>query len=177
MSAVLYPVAANADAALAAPQGRAVREREAERLAGEPVVFVREYVGPVFKSEEAALDAYAGRLDDERPGSGRTMVPPQDRWCELKPIAERGLIPFTGKHTAWRLSVAYWRTASGLAHRPQMEQARKARRSASAEALDARDLTLLADQPLQPLQPQKALDIGLFEVRLPENPQIIVADE
>lgn len=176
MTAVLYPVAANADAALAAPKGRAAREREAERLAGEPVMFVREFVGPVFRTEEAALDAYAGRLNDDRPGASR-VVGPESRWCELKPIAERGLIPFTGKHTAWRLSVGYWRTASGMAHRPEMEQARKARKAAGAEALDAKDLTLLADQPLKPLQPQKALDIGLFEARLPENPEIIVADE
>jgi hypothetical protein len=64
-----------------------------------------------------------------------------------------------------------------MAHRPQMEQARQARRRAEAAALDAKDLTLLAEQPLQPLYPQKALDIGLFETRLPENPDIIVADE
>ncbi len=177
MSAVLYPVAANAEAALASPQGRAVREREAQSVAGEPVHFVREFTGPVFKTEDAALDAYAGRVDDERPGM-RRMIPAPDRFCELKPIAERGMIPFTGKHTAWRLSVAYWRTASGDALRPQMDQARKARRSRqAAEALDTRDLIALTDQPLQPLQPQKALDIGLFEIRLPENPDIIMPDE
>ena len=167
MSAILYPIAANAEAALAAPTGRAAREREAENLVGEAVAF---------KTQSAALDAYAGRLDDEREGR-RRMIAPQDRYCELKPIVERGLIPFSGRHTAWRLSVAYWRTASGMAHRPQMEQARQARRRAEAAALDAKDLTLLAEQPLQPLYPQKALDIGLFETRLPENPDIIVADE
>ena len=177
MSAVLYPVAANAEAALAAPQGRAAREREAQGLAGEPVAFVREFTGPAFKSEDAALDAYRGKIDDHRPGR-LTMVAPQDRFCELKPIAERGMIPFTGKRVAWRLSVAYWRQASGDALRPAMEQARKARRArAAAEALDTRDLIALTDQPLQPLRPQKALDIGLFEVRLPENPDIIVPDE
>jgi hypothetical protein len=176
MSAILYPIAANAEAALAAPTGRAAREREAENLVGEAVAFVREFTGPVFKTQSAALDAYAGRLDDEREGR-RRMIAPQDRYCELKPIVERGLIPFSGRHTAWRLSVAYWRTASGMAHRPQMEQARQARRRAEAAALDAKDLTLLAEQPLQPLYPQKALDIGLFETRLPENPDIIVADE
>jgi len=31
-------------------------------------VFVTEAVGPAFASREEALDAYAGRLDDERPG-------------------------------------------------------------------------------------------------------------
>ena len=176
MSAILYPVAANAEAALAAPRGRAAREREAETVAGEAVMFVREFTGPVFKTEGAALDAYAGRLDDDRPEQWRAVAP-EDRYCELKPVAERGLIPFTGKHTVWRLSVGYWRTASGLAERPQMEQARKTRRAAGAEAMDARDLANLTEQPLKPLQPQKALDIGLFETRLPENPEIIVADE
>jgi hypothetical protein len=177
MSAVLYPVAANAEAALAAPLGRAAREREAQGVAGEPVHFVREFTGPAFKTEAAALDAYAGRIDDERPGQ-RRMISSEDHFCELKPIAERGMIPFTGKHTAWRLSVAYWRTASGDALRPPMEQARKTRRSKqAADTLETRDLVALTDQPLQPLQPQKALDIGLFEVRLPENPGIIVADE
>ena len=76
MSAVLYPVAANAEAALASPQGRAVREREAQSVAGEPVHFVREFTGPVFKTEDSALDAYAGRVDDERPGT-RRMIPAQ----------------------------------------------------------------------------------------------------
>jgi hypothetical protein len=159
------------------PLGRAAREREAEGVAGEAVHFVREFTGPVFKTEAAALDAYAGRVDDERPGQ-RRMIPSPDRFCELKPIAERGMIPFSGKHTAWRLSVAYWRTASGDALRPPMEQARKTRRNRqAAETLDTRDLIALTDQPLQPLHPQKALDIGLFEVRLPENPAIIVPDE
>ena len=176
MSAVLYPIAPNAEVALAAPQGRAAREREAEVKAGEPVMFVREFTGPVFKTEDAALDAYAGRLDDFRDGA-RNFLGPEDRFCELKPVAERGLIPFTGKHTVWRLSIGYWRTASGFAEKPQMEQARKAKKRAEAAAMDARQLSLLADQPLQPMHPQKALDIGLFEVRLPENPDIIVADE
>ena len=176
MSAVLYPIAPNAEAALTAPRGRAARERDAEVKAGEAVMFVREFTGPVFKSEDAALDAYAGRLDDDRDGR-RTFIGPEDRYCELKPVAERGLIPFTGRHTVWRLSIGYWRMASGLAERPQMEQARKARKRAEAAAMDARELSMLAEQPLKPLFPQKALDIGLFEVRLPENPDIIVADE
>jgi len=176
MSAVLYPVAPNAETALAAPRGRAAREREAEILAGEAVAFVREFTGPVFKTEAQALDAYAGRLDDDRP-EGRRTVAPEDHYCDLKPVSERGLIPFTGRHTVWRLSIGYWRMASGAAERPQMEQARKARKRAEAAALDARDLSVLADQPLQPLHPQKALDIGLLEVRLPENPEIIVADD
>ena len=173
---ILYPVAPNAEAALNAPRARAAREREAERLAGEAVSFVREFTGPVFKTRAAGLDAYAGRLDDDRPQS-RGGVAPEDRFCELKAIAERGLMPFSGKHTAWRLSVAYWRMASGAADRPLVEQARAARRRRQAEVLGASDLAAMAEQPLRPLHPQKALDIGLFEVRLPENPELIMPDE
>ncbi|HUO21281.1 MAG TPA: hypothetical protein VMU59_02050 [Caulobacteraceae bacterium] len=173
---VLYPVADNAQAALAAPKGRVARERDAERMAGEAVMFVSEFVGPTFKSEEAALDAHAGLLDDDRPGR-RRMIGPEDRYCELKPIVDRGMNPFAGRRTAWRLSVSYWRTLSGMSDRPHMEQARKARKKAEAAELDPQALAVLAEQPLQPLHPQKALDIGLFEVRLPENPAIIVADE
>ena len=51
---ILYPIAANAEAALRQPKGRAAREREAERLAGEPVAFVRELTGPSFRSEDEA---------------------------------------------------------------------------------------------------------------------------
>jgi len=35
----------------------------------------------------------------------------------------------------------------------------------------------MARQPLRPVEPQRALDIGLFETRLPENPSIVVPDE
>jgi hypothetical protein len=173
---VLYPVAANAQAALAAPVGRAARERDAETLAGEPVTFVREFTGPVFKSEDAALDAWAGKVDDDRPGRLSAM-PIENRFCELKAIVDRGINPFAGRRSAWRLSIGYWRTLSGAADKPAMEQARKARKTAQAAEMDAQALSALAEQPLQPLHPQKALDIGLFEVRLPENPNIIVADE
>ena len=171
MSAILYPVAATAEAALTAPRGRAARESEAERLAGQQVNFVREFTGPVFRTLEAARYAYAGRLDDEG-----CQLAPEDRFCELKPLAERGRLPFTGRHTVWRLSVSYWRIGEAP-ERPELAQARKLRRSRKAEAIDPSDLVAIAHQPLRPIQPQKALDMGLFEVRLPENPDIIVPDE
>lgn len=176
MSAILYPIAANAEAALTGPKGRAAREREAERVAGEPVAFVREFTGPSFKSEAEARAHYAGRLDDERPGS-RVTIAPEDRFCDLKPIAQRSRMPFTHPHTVWRLSVGYWRIGEAAAPDGETVQARKARRQKTGEAPDAETLEAMANQPLQPIKPQKALDIGLFEVRLPENPGIIVADE
>lgn len=194
---VLYPVADNAEAALHAARGHAAREREAEAMAGGAVVFVTEAVGPAFESAEAAMDAYAGRLDDERAGKVHS-VPPERRWCALRPVAAPGRggkprvaqpvapiyrdgrrWPAPKDHqapTLWRLSVSYWKVA-GPAVEPAHPPARKLRRDAGASRLQAEALKHLADQPLRPAQPQQALDIGLFERRLPENPSIIVPDE
>ena len=191
MTAILYPVAANADQALSQPKARAAREREAERTVGEPVVFCSEAAGPAFATREAALDAYQGRLDDERTGFTPAV---EDRFCRLVEqfVAEPGR-PRPGPvkpayadgrrwpdpsprppRTAWRLLVSYWRIAS--AERPlEAPQARQARRSRAQ--LDAADLRANARQPLRPVEPQQPLDIGLFEARLPENPSIVVPDE
>lgn len=175
---ILYPIGSSAEEALAKPKGRAAREREAERLVHEPVAFVREFTGPTFKTEDEARAHWAGRLDDERAGS-RVSIVPEDRFCDLKPIAQRSRVPFTHPHTVWRLQVGYWRIgeASATAVQRKQDQARKARRQKTGDAPDAETLEAMANQPLQPIKPQKALDIGLFEVRLPENPGIIVADE
>ncbi len=192
MSAILYPVAANAEAALARPQGRAAREREAQALAGAPVRFVTEPTGPGFASREAALDAYAGRLDDARPGHGVTVAP-EDRYCALAPRIEpagAGAAPveptFTGGRrwpkavargpTVFRLMISYWKLGEGAAETPE-EQARAMRRRAEAAALDAGQLRALAQQPLRPFKPQQPLDAGLFEMPAPEAPHILIPDE
>jgi hypothetical protein len=189
---VLYPVAANAEAALVAPLGRAARESEAALLAAGEVEFVTEPAGPAFASYEAALDAYAGRVDDERPGCGPVQA--QDRYCALREViapdagrAPRPLKPSyrAGRRwpepkppppTVWRLSVSYWRVVDA-ARFAQLQQARKARRAAGAEALDAKTLRALSQQPLRPVRPQQPLDVGLFEVSPPEAPHIIMPDE
>src|SRR5437762_3500892 len=85
MSAIRYPVAPNAEAALNAPLGRAAREREAKSIAGRDVVFITDPVGDSFESREAALDANPGRLDDDRAGR-ISQVAPEDRFCELREI-------------------------------------------------------------------------------------------
>ena len=59
MTAILYPVAANAEQAMAGPLGRAAREREAAGVAGEAVVFTTDPAGPAFATREAAVEAYA----------------------------------------------------------------------------------------------------------------------
>src|SRR5665213_2475442 len=92
MTAIRYPVAQNAEAAFSAPMARAARASEAEALAGAAVEFVSEAAGPAFDSREAALGAYAGRLDDERP-EHRTTIEPEDRYCALIEMAAGPLAP------------------------------------------------------------------------------------
>ena len=176
MSAILYPIAASAEAALTAPEGRAAREREAERLAAAPVCFVRELTGPTFRSEEEARAHHAGRLDDDR-ADRRVNLPSEDRFCELKAIVQRSRVPFAPPHTAWRLSVAYWRTGDPAPAQAEAPQARKVRRQKAGLAPDAEALEAIVRQPLRPIRPQQPLDIGLFERRLPESPHIVVPDE
>lgn len=173
---ILYPIASGVDAALSSPIGRAAREREAERVAREAVAFVREFTGPVFKDEGEARSHWAGRLDDDRPGQ-RISLAPEDRFCELKPIIHRSRIPFAPPHTVWRLSVAYWRTGEPPGPDAEAPQARKARRQKEGPAPAGETLEALANQPLRPIKAQQPLDIGLFEVRLPEAPHIVVPDE
>lgn len=176
---VLHPVATNAAAALAAPLGRAAREREAAALAGGEVRFTVEATGPAFATRDAALAAWGARVE---PGT------PEDRWCELRETtAERRApmrpafqdgrrwpAPQKAPATVWRLSVAYWRVV-GADEAAPLDQARALRRKTAD--LDAKTLRRLARQPLQPVRPQQPLDLGLFEARLPENPDIVVADE
>jgi hypothetical protein len=176
VSAILYPIAADAMSALTAPRGRAARERDASVAVGVPVAFAREFAGPVFKSEDEARATYAGRLDDERPAT-RAMIAPEDRFCELKPVAQRGRMPFSGVHTVWRLSVGYWKISQAQAERPDMPQARKTRRDRTGEVPDGETLDALAHQPLRPIKAQQPLDIGLFEVRMPEDPARWMPDE
>jgi hypothetical protein len=186
---VLYPVADNAEQALAAPKGRAARVRDARRLAGGEVVFVTEKVGPDFATRDAALDANVGRLDDERPGRV-VQVPPEDRYCAIVETAKsrtpapvepafvegrRWPIPARPPRTSFRLAVSYWRV--GAADAKPAPQARAIRRKSDAAGLDASQLRALAQTPLRPVKPQQPLDIGLFEAPAPEAPHILIPDE
>ena len=195
MTAVLYPVAASAQQALSAPLGRAARQAEAEVLAADAVAFVSEAVGPAFATREAALDAFVGRIDDERPGRART-VPPEDRFLDLREVisgpaprrrsppmrpsyqdGRRWPPPAPPPQTVWRLSVSYWRVrqagAAVLEPPPGDQQVRRR----PVTPADARELRRRLDQPLQAVKPQQALDIGLFEFRLPDAPHIVMPDE
>lgn len=188
MTAILYPVAANAEQALLRPLGRAGRKSEALRRAGEDVIFATDTVGPAFASRAAALDAYPGRVDDERTGS---VPDPADRFCRLieqlaegaprpRPVeptfvdGQRWPTPPRPPQTVWRLSISYWRIAT--AERPlDAPQARQARRSKQGLAPDT--LQAIARTPLRPVKPQQPLDIGLFEIRPPDAPHIVMPDE
>ena len=175
MTAILYPVAANAEQALAAPLGAAEREREAEHLAGQAVVFTTDPTGPAFATREAALAAYGPdepwrRLSEQiLPGQ---KLPRAEATCE---DGRRWAAPSRPPpRTAWRLMVSYWRIAT--AERPiQAPQAHAARRA--RQPLDPQTLQAIARQPLRPIAPQHPLDIGLFEVRPPEAPHIVMPDE
>ena len=189
MSAILYPIAANADRALAQPVGRAARASQAQTLARGEVVFVTQEVGPAFATKAEALAVYLGRVDDEDKGR---FLQASDRYCTLRELVGKGgprklkqakatlkdghrwSPPPAPPPTVWRLSISYWRI-KGPDEIAAMAQARKARRS--AEPLDAAALLALTRQPLAPLQPQQPLDIGLFEFRPPEAPHLIIPDE
>ena len=195
MSAVRYPIAANSTAALSAPLGRAARASDAAVLAGGAVVFVSEPAGPSFPSREAALDAFGGRIDDERPGHVAS-VQPEDRFCELRELAEqpprrpgkslppapiyrdghRWAPPPPRPATVWRLSVSYWKlskAAAPILESPEVVAARKR----AALPNDAQSLRERLGEPLRPVKPQQPLDVGLFEFRPPEAPHIIMPDE
>lgn len=177
MTAILYPVAANAEQAMARPMGRAAREREALAVAAEAVVFTTDPTGPAFATREAALEAYAGPVGEAWARLAEQILPGQ-KVAHAEPSFEDGrrwpTPPERAPRTAWRLMVSYWRIAT--AERPiEAPQARKARRT--RQALDPEALRAIAREPLRPIEPQQPLDIGLFERRLPEAPHIVVPDE
>ena len=179
---ILYPVAGSADEALRAPKGRAVREREAEAVAGGDVTFVSEAVGPTFASKEALTEAFKAMLGEPwcaalplaAGGKAKWAITPVNRdgrrWPAPKPPRAK-----KDAAVAWRLSISYWRIKGEepvvLGH------ARKLRRRADASELDNKTLNALAGQPLRPVEPQKPLDIGLFEIHPPDAPHITMPDE
>jgi hypothetical protein len=178
MTAILYPVAANAEQALARPLGRAAREREALTVAGgDAVVFATDPTGPAFATREAAAATYGGLLDEPWRRLAEQILPGQ-RTPHAEPSFEEGrrwpAPPAAPPRTAWRLMVSYWRI--GAAERPiEPPQARKVRRA--GQPLDPETLRAIAREPLRPVEPQQPLDIGLFEVRPPDAPHIVMPDE
>jgi hypothetical protein len=177
MTAILYPVAANAEQAMAGPLGRAAREREAVGVAEEAVVFTTDPTGPAFATREAAAQTYGGLLDEPWRRLAEQILPGQ-KIVHTSPTYADGRRwpagPAAPPRTAWRLMVSYWRiaTAERPIETPQARQARRAR-----QPLDPSTLKAMARQPLRPIEPQQPLDIGLFEVRPPDAPHIVMPDE
>ena len=183
MTAVLYPVAANADTAIAKPLGQAAREREARALAGRDVEFISEDVGPAFDSAEEAERAFAKVLEGGAARLREVVAKIKGRTPVIAPVKPvyaggrrwpRAEAPLA--RTVWRLSVSYWRIVDPARH-AALEQARQARKASASEGLGREALRALASQPLQPVKPQQPLDVGLFEYRLPEAPDIVIPDE
>jgi len=193
MSAVRYPIAANAEAAFSVPVGRSARRTDASAIAGADVDFLSEAIGPAFATREAALQAYAGRLDDEG-----ASIAPEDRYCELRelsaaapprpgrakpvrPIYRNGRrwpVAPSPPETVWRLSISYWRVlphAAEPAFTPPVPE--PTGRRTRTVAMDPEALKARLSQPLRPVAPQQPLDIGLFEVRPPDAPHILMPDE
>ena len=185
MSAIAYPVAETATAALHAPKGFAEREREAGALVGGTVRFVSEAVGPAFASEDDVWAAYAGAPHAQGGWKSVRPVFTAKPRAPVKPVnrdGHRWPAPHPVKPDApsvlWRLSVSYWRMSTvDEAEALSLGAARRVRRDPGAQGLDPRALMALAQQPLRAADPQRPLDIGLFERRLPEAPHIIVPDE
>lgn len=183
MTAVLYPVAPNAEAALSATLGKAAREREAKEIAGRDVEFVSEDVGPAFETAEAAEAAMGRYLEGGAARVREVVAKVKGRTPLIAPVRP----VYEGGHrwpkaeaplakTVWRLSISYWRVVDP-ARFAELEQARKARKTAAGEQLDRDAVRALSRQPLQPVKPQQPLDMGLFEYRLPEAPEIVIPDE
>ena len=184
MSAQSYPVANDGEAALSNPIGHALRARDAEALAGEPVIFSSERVGPSCPSREAAAEL-ASRLTS---ASATPPDPMSIRLVEVfdgarppapaRPLTEGGRRwpePPPPPRTVWRLQVDFWRPASRTPAILQA-QARHVRKRAQAD-ISGDHLSAFSRQPLRPVRPQQPLDIGLFEVRAPEDPDRLLPDE
>ncbi len=199
MTAILYPVAETAEAALHTPRGYAEREREAAALAGDAVAFASEAMGPAFATREAAVNAYSRRLAAEEASEYGF----QARWRQLIPVsapagdrtAAAGLVrptyrdgrrwptPAGGTVILWRLSVSYWRigspdqAGSNTPASAPSDAARRLRRGEAGRELSGMALNALARQPLRPFKLQQPLDIGLFEIHPPEAPDTVMPDD
>ncbi len=199
MTAILYPVAETAEAALHAARGYAARAREAQAIAAEDVAFQTELVGPAFATRDAALDAYVGRVEDGFKGG--PVLSPDARWGELVPVSSadgvQTAVPVPAQPNykngrrwpdrsaaviLWRLSVSYWRigakkTTNQFQNTSAADAARQLRKAEAGRGLEGPALNALARQPLRPVRLQQPLDIGLFEVRPPEAPDTLIPDE
>jgi hypothetical protein len=107
----------------------------------------------------------------------QSAPPPLRARRPLRPTYEDGRrwpAPPAPPKTVWRLSISYWRIAPADAPQPEVQAGPRGRLPTGA---DARALRERLESPMTAPKPQKALDIGLFEVRPPEAPHILMPDE
>src|SRR5689334_3880456 len=115
MTAIVYPVAPNAEQALSSPLGRAAREREAVAAAGQAVAFAADATGPAFATRAEAEGAYPAALGEGWARLSEQILPGQKLAAPAEPVCEDGRrwpAPAPAPRTAWRLVVSYWRVAS-----------------------------------------------------------------
>lgn len=190
MPQLAYPIAPDGHDALAQLRtgtARCVaREKEAEALAGHRVAFVSQSLGPLYDSQEEALAAYKGLVEDDgvckllcrlKPAGAASRKPEQ-------PVFEDGVrwpkvtAPRLG---VWQLSVSYWKIMP--AAQPARTAAsgdgpaRKLRKTARGQDLTPEQIRALTETPMTAFRPQKSLDFGLFDFIPPDQPGIVIADE
>ncbi len=190
MSLTLYPIALDGHDALALLKAgtakRAAREKEAEALAGKRVAFVSESLGPLYDSQEEALKAYKGLVEDGDTCKLLCRLKPSTagRRKAEQPVFEDGVRwprVTAPRPSVWQLSVSYWKVlaASPSAKGTPLngEQARKLRKAAKGQELTPEQIRALMETPMTAARPQKSLDFGLFDFIPPDQPGIVIADE
>ncbi|MBE7219922.1 MAG: hypothetical protein INR64_15740, partial [Caulobacteraceae bacterium] len=139
-----------------------------------------ELVGPAFATQAAALEAFGRGAALPAWCALRPVAPPGPRLRPVAPVLRDGVRWPTPDPAApaalWRLAVTWWRSGPAPEGEP-LGAARTLRRKGEGAGLDGEALRRLADQPLRPARAQRALDIGLFEARRPEAPELIMPDE
>ena len=193
MPAIAYPIAAHASDILKglSPIDLAAREREATEIAGARVIFVSETLDPGFATREEAQTHFTrvcpGLIEQAYAQIKCRMIKPSKTAKRLEPSFETGRRWPQAKRppdSQWQLTLSYWKpfpASAGAASDPDhinpALQARAMRKQELGLTLTPTELRALAHTPMIAYRPQKALDVGLFEYRPPDDPTILIPDE
>lgn len=185
-----YPIGSSISEILTGYAARSLslarRETEARTIAGKNVRLISQPTSSRFEDEASLITYY------EQCHPGLLLEGFARPQCRKDPAAKPSKPPTitiedptrrwtirTPSSVYWCLSLTFWQVEAEAAPRPSppSEPARRLRTSSRPRELSPDALKALTDQPLAPLHPQKALDIGLFEIRAPENQGLILPDE